>query len=190
MTKQLRQMPENLSNKRFQNILLSFLLPLTIFTSTCYSQSSVASSFGIGAKVPVSQNLEVRVGMASLIKLPQKPERMAVSNPGIVYVKMITPDEVQIIGRNPGRTNLYVWFPPAENAKAGTPSKIIGTEISVGLPAPPYLPNNTLEVINGDAGTELLYMGNPSERIRNSRPARTSGPSTDMPEPCLSPGCI
>ncbi|MDX1919196.1 MAG: pilus assembly protein N-terminal domain-containing protein [Candidatus Caenarcaniphilales bacterium] len=164
-----------------------FLLALTLLLPM---QEVNAANFGLGAKVPISQNLEVSVGQSTLIKLPSKPERIALSNPGIAYVLMITPDEVEIIGRNPGRTNLYVWFPPAENAKVGTPSKIIGTEISVGLPKPPYITSTpTMEILNGEF-SELIYLGNPSEKIRNSRPARVSGPSTDMPEPCLSPGCI
>jgi hypothetical protein len=134
--------------------------------------------------------MEVSIGQSTLIKLKQKPERISLSNPGIAYVMMITPDQLQVIGRNAGRTNLYVWFPPSDDAKPGTPSKIVGTEISVGLPKPPYITSTpTMEILNGEF-SELIYLGNPSERIRNSRPARVSGPSTDMPEPCLAPGCI
>jgi hypothetical protein len=169
--------------------LFAFLLATVLYCGMVLDIQ--AANFGIGSKVPISQNMEVSVGQSSLIKLTAKPERVALSNPGIAHVVMISPDEMEIIGRNPGRTNLYIWYPPSENAKAGTPSKVIGTEISVGLPAPPYITNTkTMEIIQGNTTSELIYLGNPSEKIRNSRPARSSGPSTDMPEPCLSPGCI
>ncbi|MDJ0625040.1 MAG: pilus assembly protein N-terminal domain-containing protein [Candidatus Caenarcaniphilales bacterium] len=166
-------------------------LIITIFTALLFIFNiSPAQSFGIGATVPVTQRMEVNVGQSTLIKLPSKPERVALSNPGIAYVLMITPNQVEIIGRNPGRTNLYVWFPAEENSKPGTPSKVIGSEVVVGLPKPPYLTSTpTMEVLNGDF-SELIYLGNPSEKIGNSSYARVSGPSTDMPEPCLSPGCI
>jgi Flp pilus assembly secretin CpaC len=156
----------------------------------CLPSLKVSSSGGLGSTVPVSQRMEVSVGQSTLIKLNGKPERIALSNPGIAYVLMITPDQVEIIGRNPGRTNLYVWFPPAEKSKPNTPSKIIGTEISVGLPKAPYITQTpTMEILSGEH-SELIYLANPAEKIKNNRPGRTSGPISDMPEPCLSPGCI
>lgn len=167
--------------------ITKFILATSIIGLSC---GLPTLSNGIGTTVPISSAMEVSIGQSTLIKLKQKPERISLSNPGIAYVMMITPDQLQVIGRNAGRTNLYVWFPPSDDAKPGTPSKIVGTEISVGLPKPPYITSTpTMEILNGEF-SELIYLGNPSERIRNSRPARVSGPSTDMPEPCLAPGCI
>jgi Flp pilus assembly secretin CpaC len=170
-------------NKKFS--VLVFLLAAFFLTFNIPSNAE-----SLGSKVPVTNSMEVSVGQSTIIKLKKQPERIALSNPGIAYVLMLTPDQVEIIGRNPGRTNLYVWFPPTEGSKTGTPSRVVGTEISVGLPKPPYITSTpTMEVLNGEF-SELIYLGNPSERIRNSVPGRTSGPATDMPEPCLSPGCI
>lgn len=167
-----------------------FLLLLLLVGFFASSNLHISKAESLGTRVPVTNSLEVSVGQSTIIRLKKQPERIALSNPGIAYVLMLTPDQVEIIGRNPGRTNLYVWFPPAEGAKSGTPSKVVGTEISVGLPKPPYITSQpTMEVLNGEH-SELIYLGNPSERIRNSIPGRTSGPATDMPEPCLSPGCI
>jgi Pilus formation protein N terminal region len=169
--------------------LSSFIFGLSLFALASFN-SPIAKSNALGTSVPVSQNLEVSVGQSQIIRLREKPERIALSNPGIAYVLMITPDQVEIIGRNPGRTNLYMWFPPVDGAKPGTPSRIVGSEISVGLPRPPYITSTpTMEILNGEH-SELIYLGNPAERIRNGVPGRTSGPATDMPEPCLSPGCI
>jgi Pilus formation protein N terminal region len=173
----------------FKKLTTISLFSLAIFAST-FSFSAKAGLNSIGTTVPISTNLEVSVGQSTLIKLRQKPERIALSNPGIAYVLMITPEQVEVIGRNPGRTNLYIWYPPKDNDKPGTQSTVHGAEISVGLPKAPYITNTpTMEILNGDF-SELIYLANPSEKIRNSKPARTSGPSTDMPEPCLSPGCI
>ncbi len=166
----------------FYKIFLSFAL-------VSLSNINVFSN-ALGSSVPISQNLEVSVGLSQVIRLKDKPERIVLSNPGIAYVLILAPDQIEIIGRNPGRTNLYLWFPPTEGSKLGTPSRVVGTEISVGLPKPPYITSTpTMEILNGEH-SELIYMGNPAERIRNSKPGRTSGPATDMPEPCLSPGCI
>lgn len=165
---------------------------LKIFFSFLVLSSINAGVFAnaLGSQVPISQNLEVSVGLSQIIRLQNKPERIALSNPGIAYVLMLAPDQIEIIGRNPGRTNLYMWFPPPEGSKIGSPSKVVGAEISVGLPKPPYITSTpTMEILNGEH-SELIYLGNPAEKIRNSLPGRTSGPATDMPEPCLSPGCI
>lgn len=158
--------------------LLMFLMPL----------SSGANS--LGKTVPVTNTLLVPIGQSTLIKLKGKPERIALSNPGIAYVQMITPDQLQIIGRNRGRTNLYAWFP--QESKANEPKKpsiVIGTEISVELPKPPSS-GQGMEIIYGTESSDLVINGNNPEIIRNSRPGRVSGPASDMPEPCLSPGCI
>ncbi|HEY9886476.1 MAG TPA: pilus assembly protein N-terminal domain-containing protein [Vampirovibrionales bacterium] len=162
-----------------------------ILLSTFANNTNVkAANFGLGSEVAVKTRIEVPVGKSRIIRLPQKPERIALSNPGIAYVLMITPEEVQIIGRNPGSTNLFVWFPPSANAKSGTPSKIHGSEIVVGLPSPPHITSTpTIEMVSGEF-SELIYLGYPSEKVTNGFPANVSGPITDMPEPCLAPGCI
>ncbi len=175
------------ARQMYKNFLQTFTC-ISLTAVLIFSAPSLGS--GIGNTVPVNNRMEVSVGQSTLIKLKEKPERIALSNPGIAYVLMITPDQMEIIGRNPGRTNLYVWFPAPDGSKPNTPSKIVGTEISVGLPKPPFITQTpTMEILNGE-NSELIYLGNPAERIRNSRPGRTSGPATDMPEPCLSPGCI
>ncbi|MDX1918328.1 MAG: pilus assembly protein N-terminal domain-containing protein [Candidatus Caenarcaniphilales bacterium] len=145
----------------------------------------------IGRALPVTNYLEVSVGQAKLLDLIDKPERISLSNPGIAYVLMPTPGQLQIIGRNPGRTNLFIWIPAKiENGKEVKAGKVIGAEISVGLPRPPMIRENpTMEILNGNHA-DMIYLGNPSEKIPNSKPGRVSGPATDMPEPCLSPGCI
>ncbi len=154
-----------------KKIFLTCLFCLFCY-NTAYSQHST---------VPINQNVELNVGKASVMRFNKAPVRVALSNPGIVYLLQISPTEWEIIGRNVGKTNLFIWY---------TKDHVVGSQISVGLSTPPYLLNTpSMEVVNGNA-SDLLYLGNPSENLINISPGRTSGLTTDMPEPCLVPGCI
>jgi len=159
-------MPEILSNK--------------LLTTICFVLLTTWQATGFSNTVSINQYMEVPVGESKIVRFEKEPTRMALSNPGIVHILQITPTEWEVIGRNPGRTNLYVWID----------QNIIGSEIAVGLPTPPYLRNSrNMELVNG-GNSELIYLGHPSERIKNSLPGKTNGLVTDMPEPCLLPGCI
>ena len=180
----------NKPQNKFLSSLVLGSLSFMFLLSTVFLAPVKADIPGIGVSIPLSSKMELSVGKSTIIKLKGKIERISLSNPGIAYIKLLTPNQIMLIGRNPGRTNLYVWFPPIENSKPGTPSEIIGTEVSVGLPPPPFITSTpTMEIVNGEY-SELIYLGNPAERINNASVGRTSGPATDMPESCLSPGCI
>ncbi len=157
-----------------------------IFAIIALSSSASKVSAQLGQEVPVSEKMQVSVGISKLIKLKERPERIALSNPAIAYVLMIAPDEMQIIGRNVGRTNLFFWMPGED----GKPSKVVGTEISVGLPPPAHITNvPSMEIFNGNSA-DMIIFGNPNDKLNNIKSRRISGPSNDLPETCLTPGCL
>lgn len=169
--------------------LMSLFKSLMILGITLISASGISNGQTFDPRrsdlnrmqVPITQNMELAVGKASIIRFDKPPIRVSLSNPGILYLLQISPTDWELIGRNPGTTNLFVWLEK---------DKVVGSEISVGLPVPPYLgKSKTMEIVNGGT-SELIYIGHPSERINNAIPGRTSGLITDMPEPCLVPGCI
>ena len=162
------------------------LIYILLFLGAIFSLASSSFTSGIYAgieqsRVPITQSLELSIGKSSLLKFKEAPLRVAVSNPGIVYILQISPKEWELIGRSVGKTDVYVWKDK---------DTVTGTEILVGLPTPPYFrSSNTMEIVNGGT-SELIYIGNPSEKLNNNIPGRVSGFITDMPEPCLVPGCI
>jgi hypothetical protein len=141
----------------------------------------------IGEVVEIQDQLELEVGKGTIYRLPKTPNKIVLSNPGIAYLKFLGPKEMEIIGRNVGRSYLYVWY---ENDGQEDEFQVIGNELVVGLPAPPYFGERpTIEVVNGSS-SQLLYIGSPREIYPGAVPGRLSGIETDMPEPCLVPGCL
>ena len=171
-----------------QKTALIWILLFFFFSSFAFSQKLRAST--LGKTVALKEKFEITVGRSKLVQLKNKPKRMVLSNPGIAYVLMVSKNEVEIIGRNPGVTNLYIWLQEENNQKPKI--ELIGVEIAVSLPAPNYInsqQNQTMELFHGGKA-DLILLGHPQERIVNSSPARLSPLESDMPEPCLVPGCI
>jgi|GEM_PF-2639314 len=166
----------------------SFLFVILI----CFNlhENPRAETSSLGKITNIKEKIELRIGKSKLIQLRKKPKRMVLSNPGVAYVLMVSKDEVEIIGRNPGITNLYVWLQPEDSKKEK--EELVGLEIAVSLPAPNYINSQaeqSVELFYG-GDSDLVLLGYPKEVISNSSPARLSPMESDMPEPCLSPGCI
>jgi Flp pilus assembly secretin CpaC len=58
----------------------------------------------------VYPSISVTVNKAVVIRLPRKATKVAVSQPKIAAVEMVSPDTVLIHGRAVGATSLVIWF--------------------------------------------------------------------------------
>ena len=60
--------------------------------------------------VLVHPSIAVAVNKAVVIRLPKRATKVAVSQPEIAEVEVVSPDTVVIHGRAIGATSLLVWF--------------------------------------------------------------------------------
>ena len=60
--------------------------------------------------VLVYPSIAVAVNKAVVIRLPKKATKVAVSQPKIATVEVVSPDTVLIHGRAVGATSLVIWF--------------------------------------------------------------------------------
>jgi Flp pilus assembly secretin CpaC len=60
--------------------------------------------------VLVYPSIAVAVNKAVVIRLPKKATRVAVTQPKIAEVEVVSPDTVLIHGRAVGATSLVIWF--------------------------------------------------------------------------------
>jgi Flp pilus assembly secretin CpaC len=60
--------------------------------------------------VLVYPSIAVAVNKAVVIRLPKKATKVAVSQPKIAEVEVVSPDTVLIHGRAVGATSLVIWF--------------------------------------------------------------------------------
>jgi Flp pilus assembly secretin CpaC len=60
--------------------------------------------------VLVSPSIAVPVNKAIVIRLPKKATKVAVTQPKIAEVEVVSPDTVLIHGRAVGATSLVIWF--------------------------------------------------------------------------------
>jgi pilus assembly protein CpaC len=61
----------------------------------------------------IGPNLDLKLGKATLLRLPEPIERISVGNPMIADVTVISPREIYVLGKDLGSTNVIIW------AKAG-----------------------------------------------------------------------
>jgi Flp pilus assembly secretin CpaC len=60
--------------------------------------------------VLVYSSIAVAVNKAVVIRLPKKATKVAVTQPKIAQVEVVSPDTVLIHGRAVGATSLVIWF--------------------------------------------------------------------------------
>jgi pilus assembly protein CpaC len=61
------------------------------------------------APAQIGAALDLQLGKASLLRLPQTVERISVGNPTIADVTMISAREVYVLGKDLGTTNIIIW---------------------------------------------------------------------------------
>ncbi len=57
----------------------------------------------------IGDAMELTVGKSTLIRMPSAVERISVGNPNIADITLISPQELYLLGKNYGSTNLVVW---------------------------------------------------------------------------------
>lgn len=57
-----------------------------------------------------SRNLDVPVGGQRILKLGQTIDRMAIADPSIIDVKVVSSRELRVLGQRDGTTDLTIWF--------------------------------------------------------------------------------
>ena len=85
--------------------ILTFLL-----LSTGELQAQPNTTLGGTDNVLVYPSIVVAVNKAVVIHLPKKATKIAVSQPKIAEVEVVSPDTVLIHGRAVGATSLVIWF--------------------------------------------------------------------------------
>jgi len=85
------------------------ILTFVLF-STGALQSQPNRTLAGTENVLVYPSIAVAVNKAVIIRLPKKATRVAVSQPKIAEVEVVSPDTLLIHGRAVGATSLVVWF--------------------------------------------------------------------------------
>ena len=85
--------------------ILTFLL-LSAGELQAQSNTTLAGT----ENVLVYPSIAVAVNKAVVIRLPKKATKVAVSQPKIATVEVVSPDTVLIHGRAVGATSLVIWF--------------------------------------------------------------------------------
>jgi pilus assembly protein CpaC len=82
-----------------------------------------AKTVMVDTQAAIGPNLELKLGKATLLRLPEPIERISVGNPMIADVTVISPREVYVLGKDLGTTNVIIW------AKAGQ-TAIVDVKVS------------------------------------------------------------
>jgi pilus assembly protein CpaC len=75
-------------------------------TNTLYSSGDTVIHSGITQK---ASNVQLALGKATVIQLKQPAQRVSISNPEIASAVIISPTQIQLIGKSIGVCNLLVW---------------------------------------------------------------------------------
>jgi Flp pilus assembly secretin CpaC len=73
-------------------------------------QAQPNTTLGRTENILVYPSIAVAVNKAVVIRLPKKATKVAVSQPKIAEVEVVSPDTVVIHGRAVGATSLVIWF--------------------------------------------------------------------------------
>ncbi|HEY6365962.1 MAG TPA: pilus assembly protein N-terminal domain-containing protein [Candidatus Binatia bacterium] len=89
--------------------VIASILPLLLpFAGELHAQPNTKLA-GL-ENVFVYPSISVAVNKAVVIRLPRKATKVAVSQPKIAAVEIVSPDTVLIHGRAVGATSLVIWF--------------------------------------------------------------------------------
>jgi Flp pilus assembly secretin CpaC len=75
-----------------------------------------AESMVLKTGISNEKSLDLVVGKSRVINLPFPVARVAVSNPAVAQALVISPTQLQLVGKMPGLTNLTLWNSPADSS--------------------------------------------------------------------------
>jgi Flp pilus assembly secretin CpaC len=81
-----------------------------LFLSSGELQAQPSTTLAGTENVLAYPSIAVAVNKAVVVRLPKKVTKVAVSQPKIATVEVISPDTVLIHGRAVGATSLVIWF--------------------------------------------------------------------------------
>lgn len=58
---------------------------------------------------PLPEVMELVIGKSTMLRMPSAIQRISVGNPGVADVTLINPQEIYLLGKAVGATNLLVW---------------------------------------------------------------------------------
>jgi len=123
------------------------------------------TSYGFADDANLSGDREINLfsGKTEIIKLPSKVTRIAVGNPDVTDFKSLGPQEIYVLGKKIGLTNLLLWFESGEtqiiNIRVHHDLKLLRDLIKRELPD-----ENEIQ-INASAGT-IVLSGNVSNTLQ------------------------
>ena len=71
--------------------------------------AAVAPSAAIAPPTNIAPPMQLTLGKSSVLRLPEDVTRISVGNPEIADVILINPQELYVLGRKIGATNLFLW---------------------------------------------------------------------------------
>jgi Flp pilus assembly secretin CpaC len=81
-----------------------------LFLSSGELQAQPSMTLAGTENVLVYPSIAVAVNKAVVIRLPKRATKVAVSQPKIATIEVVSPDTVLIHGRAVGATSLVIWF--------------------------------------------------------------------------------
>jgi pilus assembly protein CpaC len=107
--------------------------------------------------------IDLQLGKASLLRLPQAVERISVGNPTIADVTMISAREVYVLGKDLGTTNLIIWA-------VGGQATIVDVKVNAD---PALLEKELREMLPGEtdikvktSADSLILVGSVSDAVK------------------------
>jgi pilus assembly protein CpaC len=83
-----------------------FLMAMALSVLTCAAWPVVAQA---APEVRAAEEVKVYAGKSRVVKAPWPVKRVAVTDPKIADVQILTPRQVLLQGKKPGRTDLVMW---------------------------------------------------------------------------------
>ncbi len=88
--------------------MTSLNLSLALAISLALAPTSVASSAVAAAQQPTGETLELRAGASTLLSLGGRAATVVVAHPEILDARPVNPEELLLVARSPGATDLLV----------------------------------------------------------------------------------
>lgn len=96
------------------SLALSLTVSPSFLASTSHAQDVFNAKRGAipqlrSSLTNASSQIELTLGKAKVVNLDMPANRVAISNPDVVGIVMISPTQVQLVGKTVGSANLLVW---------------------------------------------------------------------------------